>query len=542
MFHTMTSAVEPPLRFTYPFAYEPHQLCREAARRVKAYISRYRPEWHDELARGKMLGVLVCRNSRGELGFLAAYSGQLGGREDWPWFVPAVFDYLQPEGHFKCEEADISAINRMIDGIYASAAYQLHHRRLLAVEAEALRQLEAYHRLMTEAKKRRDELRPTASPELLRQLVAESQHQKAEYRRLKKHWAEQTDAVQGPLSRLEADIHRLQQERRRRSEALQQWLFSHFNMLNARGERRSLTSIFANTRQHIPPSGADECCAPKLLQYAYEHRLQPLCMAEFWQGASPQGEVRHADHFYPACRSKCKPILEHMLQGLDVDPDPLADDQGAAQLLTTVYEDDHLVVVNKPSGLLSVPGKSQRPSVASILGERYRQSGGVMMVHRLDMDTSGLMVVARSLPVYHALQRQFLEHQVQKQYVALLDGTRPNLPVGATGEVRLPLRPDPDDRPRQVVDHRNGRTAVTHYEVLAIIDGRTRVLLTPLTGRTHQLRVHCAHADGLALPIVGDPLYGSRADRLYLHAVRLKFVHPVTGEPMAFEQDESSSE
>ena len=303
-------------------------------------------------------------------------------------------------------------------------------------------------------------------------------------------------------------------------------------MLNARGERRDLTSIFAATPQRVPPSGAGDCCAPKLLQYAYLHGLHPVCMAEFWWGKSPKTEIRHHLHYYPACRSKCKPILTHMLQGLNVDADPHDTAAGNCEDLHVIYEDDSLIVIDKPAGILSVPGNVARESVVDILKRERGGSQFLMPAHRLDMATSGLLVVAKSDTVLRNLHEQFASRTVEKRYRAILDGI-PHAP--RQGTIRLPLAADPTDRPRQVVDQEHGKPAETRYEIISTANGKTEILLYPLTGRTHQLRVHCAHADGLATPILGDTLYGHpTGGRMFLHAEYVSFHHPLTGKRMEF--------
>lgn len=460
IFHPLHTAVQPPERLNSPFNYEPHPLVRLAADEVRAHLATL-PSWADEVADGKMFGVLVCSNGEGQLGFLAAYSGQLGGRADWPWFVPAVFDYLQPNGHFKQEEARISAINRRVEELTSEVG-----RHTTGGDADVVRSLK--------------------------------------------------------------------QERRQRSIALQGWLFDQFRMLNSQGETRTLTDIFRLTPQHVPPSGTGECCAPKLLQYAFANGLKPLCIAEFWQGRSPKAEIRHHNHFYTACRGRCLPILTWML-GSDVASADGGMVSGLPVLGEPLYEDCDLLVVEKPAGLLSVPGKVRLPSLEGLLRERYPHVEGPMIVHRLDMDTSGLMVVALSTAAYHHLQKQFLARDIYKRYVALLEGPLPDY-LPRRGTISLPMRPDHLDRPRQIIDFVHGKQAVTDYEAAALTaEGCQRLLLTPHTGRTHQLRVHCAHAEGLGVPIKGDALYGTSGTRLYLHAEHLTFVHPVTQRRLMFE-------
>ena len=516
MMHQLHTDLPRPTVFNNPFCYEPDPLCLLAAEQVKAHIHALE-EWREEVEAGKMFGVLVCEDSKGELGFLAAYSGQIGGREDWPWFVPAVFDYLQSDGYFKREEAEITAINQRIASLDSSSDFVSAKATLANLQNEAYAEIEAYKSMMREAKVRRHE---AANHSVL---IKESQFQKAELRRIKKRWQERLVEAEEKLKDYEKQIVELKKERKHRSDALQRWLFDQFRMLNRRGEGRTLTDIFKDTPQQLPPSGSGECCAPKLLQYAFQHNLRPLCMAEFWQGRSPKMEVRHHDHYYPACRGKCKPILEWMLSKAYE-----SHETNEAHSPQVLFSDNELLVINKPAGLLSVPGKCDAPSVENILLEKF---GKVFIVHRLDMDTSGLMVVARTEEAYHHLQRQFLARTIYKRYIAMLDGI-----VEGRGTISLPLRPDLNDRPRQLVDYEYGKTTITDYEVIATENGRTRIALTPHTGRTHQLRVHCAHQEGLATPIIGDNLYGTSADRLYLHAETLSFDHPKTNERLTFQQ------
>ena len=323
--------------------------------------------------------------------------------------------------------------------------------------------------------------------------------------------------------------------RKQRSQELQLWLFHQYQLLNAQGEAKDLVDIWQDYHKEkvrrkfpLPPGGTGDCCAPKLLQYAYQQGLKPICMAEFWWGASPRQEIRHHLQYYPACRGKCKPILTWMLQGLEVDPDP--ETLGFPHLaIETVYEDEALLVVNKPSGLLSTPGRIEQYSVERVMQQRYPESH---VAHRLDMWTSGLLIVAKNLTVYHSLQQQFLKHQVRKRYIAVLEplDNQGHSRISDKGTISLPLRPDPVNRPHQVVDHEHGKRAVTDYEFL---DDNV-VALEPQTGRTHQLRVHCAHLEGLGRPIKGDELYGKKADRLYLHAEQIWFQHPITGQEMHF--------
>lgn len=530
--HHIESHVPPPQRFTWPFCYEPHPLCIAAAEVVQKHIEEA-AEWREDADRGKMFGVLVVRRNDGTMAFLAAYSGLLGGRNDWPWFVPSVYDSQQPDGYFKRHEAEISDINKQIEDIGTSERLKELRGRLADVQEEAGRTLLIYKEQMAEAKRRRDILRSEGGDNDA--LTRESQFMKAELRRMKKRFEEAEKAIGDELKPIEEAVERLKQKRKQMSDDLQRWLFSQYIMLNALGGRRSLVDIFDAATGHIPPSGAGDCCAPKLLQYAFLHGLRPLCMAEFWWGASPQSEIRRHLHYYPACHGKCKPILGYMMQGLDVDPDPQSRDAYDGDI-EVIYEDSDIIVVCKPSGLLSVPGKNGRPSVLSLMKQRCPDAEGPLIVHRLDMDTSGLMVVAKTMPAYLNLQAQFASRSISKLYVALLQDDITTSHI-AQGTISLPLRPDIMDRPRQTVDRNNGKPAVTEYRLTGDDwHGHSRVELHPLTGRTHQLRVHCAHPDGLGTPILGDPLYGQAAGRLFLHAERIEFCHPSSGKRVTFER------
>ena len=453
-FQTDISGLSLPTMFTYPFHYTPHPLCVCAAEEVQHYLQS-RSDWHEELQQGKMFGVLVVRTPDGTIGFLAAFSGNLAGSNHHDYFVPPVYDLLNPDGYFKEEEARISSLSVILRSAPLNDTY----------------------------------------------------------------------------------LESLKEERKNRSIALQRWIFQQFRLRNALGEEQDIHTIFAETAHRNPPAGTGECAAPKLLQYAYLHQLQPLAMAEFWWGNSPKGEIRRHGHYYPACRHKCEPILGFMLRGLKVEPNPLLISNTDATQLETIYEDEYLLVVNKPAGMLSVPGKTGQASVLSILQERYPEATGPLLVHRLDMATSGLLLAAKDKDTHALLQKQFEGRTVKKRYTALLDG----LVTGKEpkGFIHLPLRPDFDNRPLQMVCFEYGKPAVTRYEILGhvIQSPYTRIALYPETGRTHQLRVHAAHPDGLNCPIVGDPLYGQPADRLYLHAERLEFKHPVSGKYMHIQKE-----
>lgn len=528
-FHTFAQPIQSiplPERFTYPFHYTPHPLCVIAAEETQAYLKE-RTEWREELQTGKMFGVLVVRTPAGEVGYLAAFSGNLAGKNVHPFFVPPIYDLLQPDGFFRQEEEQINEINARIRTQQASPALEDARSRLQSTIEYCDFVLQAAKDLMKKRKEERDRLRQfPLTEEETALLIKESQHMKAAHKLTKKSLRSILEEDQAKVDRLEQEIEQLKQERKRRSAALQRKLFEQFRILNARGEVKDLCELFAPTYQGAPPAGAGECAAPKLLQYAYQHQLEPIAMAEFWWGDSPKTEIRHHGYYYPACKGKCEPILHHMLQGLRVDENPLLADSHRETKLDILYEDDYLLVINKPAGMLSVPGKGDADSVYHRLRILYPEATGPIIVHRLDMATSGLLLAAKTKEAHQNLQAQFKNRTIQKRYIALLEGEVPQ----DEGEIRLPLCPDPLDRPRQIVSEEFGKPALTHYRVLERTSGKTLIAFYPQTGRTHQLRVHAAHPLGLHCPILGDELYGRKAERLYLHAEYLAFTHPITSE------------
>lgn len=513
-----------PEQFTFPFYYTPHPLCILATKEVQTYLQS-RTDWHEELQKGKMFGVLVVRNPQGEMGFLVAFSGNLAGSNYHNYFVPPVYDLLNPDGYFKEEEERISAINREIASMESDTSLKEIQARLEELKDAQKKAVKFQEDCYKEEKLHRAELRNSGklSEEELEKLNKQSQFEKAELKRQKNKFKQDIESQEESIRQIQENIRQLKDERKSRSAALQRWIFQQFQMRNAHGETKDLCKIFASTPQGIPPAGSGECAAPKLLQYAYQHDLHPVVMAEFWWGDSPKGEIRRHGYFYPSCKHKCEPILNFMMQGLEVEPNPLLTSNTVSEQLETVYEDEYLLVVNKPSGMLSVPGKTGQASVYSIMTERYPEATGPLVVHRLDMDTSGLLLIAKTKEVHACLQEQFEKQEIRKRYIALLSG-KPDTPP--TGFIHLPLCPDYENRPLQKVDYEHGKPSVTRYELLEDAQ-HTRIAFYPQTGRTHQLRVHAAHPEGLNTPIVGDPLYGQPAERLYLHAERLEFRHPV---------------
>lgn len=522
MFHcysTDISQITLPERFTYPFCYEPHPLVSLAAEEVRKYLES--SDLGEVLSEGKMLGVLVVSRG-GEVGFLAGCSGVVEEVRCDDYFVPMVFDLLEEGGYFKIEEKKISAINADIYRLQRSEEYARLKNTLIVEEERSKIEIDTFKEEMQERKKKRDALRRSGifSDEFIR----ESQFDKAELKRLKVRATENLSVYRQALQGFETRILLLLEQRKTRSAELQKWLFSQYVFFNARGEKMSAYEIFQQERGELPPGGTGDCAAPKMLNYAYRHNLKPLAFGEFWWGKSPKGEIRNHLSFYPSCTGKCEPLLKFMLQGVCVDRNPL-DISCDLPGLKTVYEDDYILAVDKPSGMLSVRGKVDTVSVEEIMQERFADSESPLIVHRLDMDTSGLLLIAKTKGCHKAMQKLFEDCLVEKTYIALVDG----VPESDRGEISLPLVADYCHRPMQKVDYDKGKHSVTRYEVVKRLNDRTIIKFQPLTGRTHQIRVHAAHKDGLGMPICGDRLYGKSGERLCLHALSVRFVHPKTG-------------
>jgi len=540
MFIPFGSEFQPPAlpeRFTFPFYYDVHPLAKYA---VDLLQQRLKTEsfGHDfGLGRterlgaiGKMFGVLVVQNADREIGYLAAFSGKLGNSNDHIGFVPPVFDILEAQGFFRREEVEIHEYTIQLEQLEGSKELDNLKSAFQVLQVEWQQQIDEVKLKHKELKSIRDQKRSEVlfqNPEniavLESQLREESMHESRALKALKKQAQEELFARSEQLRIFKEKIEQLKAKRAAHSADVQQRIFERYTFLNALGQTQKVLNLFTE----LPPAGAGECAAPKLLQYAYQHQLQPICMAEFWWGMAPDSEVRIHGHFYPSCKSKCEPILEHMLQGLDVDPNPIIAIH-PPKALDIIYEDDYIVAINKAPEYLSVPGKNPQPNSLEDLKKYFPEADGPLLVHRLDMSTSGIMLAAKTKLMHQRLQRQFVLRKVQKQYIAVLAG----IPAQKQGEIKLPLRVDLDDRPRQLVCEEHGSYAHTTYEVLETVNGETRIRLFPKTGRTHQLRVHAAHHLGLNCPIKGDDLYGQKADRLHLHAAKLGFYHPFTNDWM----------
>ena len=540
------SQIELPSKFTFPFYYEPHPIALLAVNKLQKYLVEQLDFAHDfgidivsESSLGKMFGVLVVIDSEGDIGFLTAFSGKLGDQNMHSYFVPPVFDMLEDGSYFVRESARLDKINKEILELEANPELHLRKRNLEKAKQENKQILENQKIEIKSYQKSRQAIREKGevnlSKEAYKELRARHNQESINDNFLLREYSvyldEKLQKVQDAYDELATPILEKKAKMKSMSFALQAWLFEQYNFLNINGGQKNVIDIFKHKIPNVPPSGAGDCAAPKLLQYAFLQGLKPVAMAEFWWGAPPNSNSRKHKYFYPSCRGKCEPILGHMLHGMDIDPNPLLENPALGKQLEIVFEDDHLLVVNKPAEFMSVPGKSVTDSVQERLKTKYPESTGPMIVHRLDMSTSGLMIVAKSKEVHKVLQEQFKTRKVKKRYVALLDGHV----IEDEGYINLPLRVDLDNRPYQIVCEEYGKSARTKFEVISRKEGKTRIHFYPITGRTHQLRVHASHHLGLNAPIVGDDLYGRRGERLHLHAEAIWFMHPISKEDVFFE-------
>lgn len=526
-----------PEKFTFPFYYEPQPLAVAATKQLQQQLETL-THLKAENA-GKMFGVLVVQNAKQQLGFLSAYSGQIEGDKGNISFVPPVSSMQLQDDSYLTQSKIINDINAQIEQLENSEqlhevnsklddATQSYQQALLAQQAvmQAGRQQRKIQRTEGEL-----ELSESDFEQLKNKLAGQSIVEKKQLLALKAYWQNIIESLQQTHINISDEIAHLKKRRKTLSKSLQKKLFAQYQFLNANGETTDLNAIFAALPEHTPPSGAGDCAAPKLLQYAYKHGLKPLAMAEFWWGAAPKSAIRQHKNYYPSCYSKCQPILGHMLKGLDVEDNPLLINPAQGKDLSIVYKDDDLLVVNKPAEFLSVPGVNIDDSVYMRIKTQFPEASGPLIVHRLDMSTSGLLMIALNKRVHKALQKQFIERTIDKRYVALVNGNV----AEDSGVIDLPLMLDFDDKPRQMVCYKHGKPSLTTWQVLERNNNITRLQLYPKTGRTHQLRVHCAHSLGLNMPIIGDTHYGQKADRLHLHAEYLAFTHPITLKRLEFE-------
>ncbi|MFT4754645.1 MAG: tRNA pseudouridine32 synthase/23S rRNA pseudouridine746 synthase [Salibacteraceae bacterium] len=540
-FNSDVSEIEPPIQFTFPFYYTPHALSELAAQQLQVELLKQNDWKHDfglppsnTINSGKMFGVLVVKNTQGELGFLQGFSGKLTDTSKPKGFVPHVYDLLPGKNFFEVGMEKINAITARIKSIEEQLEFVTVAKDLELLKQRAALDIADTQLYVGKAKSERSAFRKEQQELLNKEDFAalneklnnESVQKKFYFKHLQEHWKNKLAKAEFETHLFYQEYEELRSKRKSGSIGLQQKIFEHYEFLNAKGETRNLRDIFEKEGVHLPPAGSGDCAAPKLIQYAYKMGYKPICMAEFWWGQSPKSEIKKHVHYYPACTGKCQPILSHMLQGLSVEPNPMETGTMDHLQIQTVFEDAHMLVINKPSGLLSVPGKSVADSVANRLKTEHPDWTGPLIVHRLDMPTSGVLLIAKSLEIHKILQQQFLKRTITKRYIAILDGVLKE----DEGTIDLPLRVDLENRPHQLVCQEHGKSARTHFKVISRTKTTTRIHFYPITGRTHQLRMHAAHKDGLNLSIVGDALYGQKAARLYLHAEQIGFTHPVSGE------------
>ncbi len=544
-FRSSIEAIALPERFTYPFCYKPHPLSVLAAQELQQHLET-QTEWHHDFgldglnkdsnnhAIGTMFGVLVVQNEQGEIGYLSAFSGAIAGQTQLPHFVPPVFDTQQTDPEIHARQTELAAITSEITSVESSPRFVELQQQYSQAKTQAEQESEAFRLQMIEQRKQRKLQRKAAEQsddeafktEEFHRLARESAYDKHQQKALRQQWQQ---TLQSLSEQLEADttvLAELKAKQAKLAAQLEQSIHSQYRFVNQFGEYKDLNQLFDETLQ-----GAGDCAIVKLLQYAFSHGLTPLAMAHFWWGQSPAPQMLKHKYFYEASKNKCEPILAHMLAGIAIDDNPLEQNPAEGKELTIVYQDDDMVIINKPAEFLSVPGKTIVDSVYSRMQAMFPDSDSPLIVHRLDMSTSGLIVIALTKDAHKALQKQFIERTVEKRYVALLEG----ISEADDGIIDFPMRVDLDDRPRQIVCYQYGKPAQTKWQVLERKNGRTKVYYYPKTGRTHQLRVHSAHIKGMNMPIVGDDLYGQKGDRLCLHAQYLAFNHPTTNERVVFE-------
>ena len=544
-FKTSISGIVLPEKFTFPFYYEPHLLAKIATTEVQAYLEHQTDFSHNfglkandnALAIGKMFGVLVVKNKQNKIGYLTAFSGKLADKSLPEKFVPPVFN-MRTSGSFYIKgEQEIDAMNAQLSVLKKDKNY-LELKKLVAENTTIIQTDLAFQRnRMKLAKSNRKAQKKKAIAllndleleKLTKKLTQESYNNQFFIKELQEYYLAKIQETSKEFNVFKEKISALKKERKEKSNYLQQTLFSKYAFLNRKKELKNLLSIFNNPAIK-PPAGSGECAAPKLLQYAFANNLTPITMAEFWWGSAPNAAIRQHKNYYPACQGRCKPILTHMLAGTEIDTNLLLENLSEKQDLEIIYEDDVLIVVNKPAEFLSVPGKDIKDAVYTRIKEKYPNATGPLIVHRLDMSTSGILLLTKTKEANKALQSQFINRTIKKRYVALLDGDLSE----NSGKITLPLRLDLEDRPKQLVDFTYGKPAETNWKIINKENGKTRVYFYPITGRTHQLRMHAAHKNGLNTPIVGDDLYGKKENRLHLHAEFIAFLHPTTNKEISF--------
>ena len=548
-FSTPINKFKLPTKFTFPFYYEPHPLCELATKEIQNYLKGQLDFEHNfgldnskkGISTGKMFGVLVVKNQQNEIGYISAVSGKLGEKNNHKIFVPPIYDMLSEESYFLHEKSILNKISTTLENLENNPEYIELLTLYNSEKEKAINDIQEKKEALKTAKKERSLQRKKAESELSfddyivfkDSLSKKSMEAKHFFNNVNRYWQHTLKPLEGKLSVFTNQIKTLKEQRKTKSVALQQYISNQYQFLNQKKEIKGFSDLFLNTTVQNLPAGSGECAAPKLLQYAFLNDLKPIAMAEFWWGKSPNKEIRKHKQFYPACQGKCKPILSHMLAGIDMNTNPLLQNPAIGKELETIFEDDDLIVIYKPNEFLSVPGIHIQDSVYSRIKQQIKEISGPIIIHRLDMATSGLLVLAKNKEAHKEIQSQFINKTVKKRYTALLDG----IVKGNNGTINLPLRVDLDDRPRQLVCYEHGKSAKTDWEIIEIKKGKTKIQFYPISGRTHQLRVHASHSLGLNTPIIGDDLYGTKSDRLYLHADTLEFVHPKTKQKMSFHKE-----
>lgn len=525
-----SSGYKLPESISSPNNYSPSKIAKKASKHLQNVLEQNYSlhDFKNELkmgdSGGKMFGVLVVQKKNNEVGYLAAFSGKLGGKTIVPGFVPPIFDLLDTKNYFLKEEEKISELNLQYSTLINSKEFLDLQQQLKEEKSNKEKEILNHKQSSKQNKLKRKKLRQIVSDSSEIELLNhQSALEKIELKNLKQLWNDKIKSSENRLSEFENKIQALEELRKSLSSDLQKRIFESYVLKNANGDKLNMLDVFLREKNQLPPAASGECAAPKLFNYAYLNDFKPVALAEFWWGEGSRDKIRKHKHYYPVCKSKCEPILNFMLQGLNVEQDPLNIEK-PVPLIEVLFEDDFLVIIDKPSGVLSAPGKTKSHSIHDWIKRRFTDNKEMKPVHRLDMDTSGILVIAKNETIYKALQKQFLNKSIKKEYSAILDGVLSS----EKGTVSLPLRPDIEDRPRQMVCNEFGKESTTEFEIIRIENNKTKILFRPITGRTHQLRVHSSHPLGLNIPIVGDPLYGKRSKRLLLHASKIEFIHPVT--------------
>ncbi|MFA0380207.1 pseudouridine synthase [Vibrio sp. 10N.222.54.A3] len=531
-----------PTRFTFPYYYTPHPVCEFAMLQLQQSLVDCGV---NETSQGNLYAVLLVQNPTTQgLGYLSAFSGlqldpALVSQLNNIHFVPPAFDSKQFQSQNSANLARQLQLSDDIEKLQQSHNLDTLLAELEGLKIESAKAIEAFQLAMAANKAQRNELREQANQEkalgnlesaanLLKQLGNQSSQEKRDLKALRIEWKQKIAEHQSQIDLIESELKNRKQDHQAVSQQLETQRLSHYRFINQAKQSKNLLELL-DGKDALEGSG--DCCLPKLLNFAFEHGFKPLALSEFWWGLPPTDIIRQHANLYPVCQSKSFEILEHQLSGIELEDNPLIVNPAVGKSFNIVYEDDEIVVVNKPEEFLSVPGKFIEDSVYTRIKARYPDATGPLIIHRLDMSTSGLLILALTAESNKHIQKQFINRTVEKRYTALLDGEI----TGESGNISLPLRGDITDRPRQLVCHQHGRNAETHWQVVSTHNGKTKVHLYPKTGRTHQLRVHCAHPLGLGVPIRGDDLYGYKRERLHLHAGYLKLIHPTTGEWMEFE-------